>query len=157
MVCLEHGCFVAVTLYFFARGRFILGFILAMGMHYLGNLPIYLMQINLGNLGAQTWGILLAVWVPVYLLGSLFLLVYLATGKAQLGQFMFGDSVCPECQKRYPAPLFAVNLVSQRYERCPHCRHWHLVSKFVRAGETLSPPKSQNDSTGDPPATGSKN
>ena len=32
---------------------------------------------------------------------------------------------CPECDKEYDAPLLGLNFGPTRYERCPHCQHWH--------------------------------
>lgn len=57
MVCILHGTFVSLTLYFYTHGRFLLGFFLAMCAHFLGNFPIYLMIINFMNLGPTAWGV----------------------------------------------------------------------------------------------------
>lgn len=127
VVCLFHSAFVAVTLWQF-RKRFALGIIGAMALHWLGNFPIFLMASNAFGLGQTFWGITLQVWIIAYLVGALALLSYFALGRVNPGRFLYGRRKCPECGAEYDAPLFAVNLGTRRYERCPHCRHWHLTT-----------------------------
>ena len=33
-------------------------------------------------------------------------------------------------------PLVGLNLGPTRYERCPHCRHWHWTKAFSRETST---------------------
>ena len=40
-------------------------------------------------------------------------------------QWLISLRRCPECHADYDAPVLALNLGHTRYERCPHCRHWH--------------------------------
>jgi DNA-directed RNA polymerase subunit RPC12/RpoP len=126
MVCVFHSAFVAVALWQL-RKRFVLGEAGAMALHWLGNFPIFLLASNAFALGATFWGIALQVWILVYLVGALALLSYFVFGRVSPGRFMYGRRKCPECGAEYDASLFAANLGSRRYERCPRCRHWHLT------------------------------
>lgn len=53
------------------------------------------------------------------------MLYYLSGGRAVLSKLFYGARNCPECHSDYAAPLLGLNLGGTRYERCPHCRHWH--------------------------------
>jgi ribosomal protein S27E len=46
------------------------------------------------------------------------------------GRMLFGRRRCPECGHEYDAPLIGINFGLTRYERCPHCRHWHWTKVF---------------------------
>jgi DNA-directed RNA polymerase subunit RPC12/RpoP len=127
MVCLFHSAFVGVALWQLRR-RFVLGEAGAMGLHWLGNFPIFLMASNAFALGATFWAITLQIWIIAYFVGALALLSYFVFGRVSPGRFLYGRRKCPECGAEYDASLFAANLGKRRYERCPHCRHWHLTS-----------------------------
>lgn len=126
MVCLFHAAFVGVALACL-RKRFALGIAGAMALHWLGNFPIFLMASNAFGLGATFWAVTLQVWIIAYLIGALALLSYFTFGRVNPGRFLFGRRKCPECGAEYDGSLFAANLGTRRYERCPHCRHWHLT------------------------------
>jgi len=34
-----------------------------------------------------------------------------------------------ECGEVYDRPLWGMNLVTRRYERCPQCKRWHITGK----------------------------
>jgi DNA-directed RNA polymerase subunit RPC12/RpoP len=127
MVCLFHSAFVAVALWQL-RKRFVLGVAGAMALHWLGNFPIFLMASNAFAMGPTFWGIALQSWIVIYFLGALALLSYFVFGRVSPGRFLYGRRKCPECGAEYDGPLFAMNLGARRYERCPHCRHWHFTS-----------------------------
>jgi hypothetical protein len=130
MVCLFHAAFVGVALACL-RKRFALGVAGAMTLHWLGNFPIFLMASNAFGLGPTFWAAALQVWILVYLIGALALISYFVFGHVSPGRLFFGRRNCPECGAEYDSPLFAVNLVSRRYERCPVCRHWHFTKTAV--------------------------
>jgi hypothetical protein len=128
IVCIMHSGMTALALSRW-RKNFILGVLGAMSLHYIGNLPLFLKAIDLGGLGETTWGIIVNLWITVYFLLMITLLVFLATRKIALGQFFFGEAKCPECGAIYPRPFWlGVNMVTKRYERCPHCKKWHWIS-----------------------------
>ena len=130
IVCAFHSMFVGLALVRL-RNRFWLGVAAAMAAHWLGNFPIFLMASNAFGLGATFWAIALQIWIIVYLVGALALLSYFVFGKFSPGRLFFGRRKCPECGAEYDASLFAANLGTRRYERCPQCRHWHFTKTSV--------------------------
>lgn len=132
MVCFMHGVFVAVPLCQLHKGakKFILGILGMMALHFLGNFPISLSRMNLWNLGNQTWTIILTIWINIYFVLMLALLIYLTYGKWNKGGlFFFGRMKCPECNVVYDRPGFALNMMTHRYEECPHCKKYHWVKE----------------------------
>ncbi|MFZ1220760.1 MAG: hypothetical protein WAO00_15810 [Chthoniobacterales bacterium] len=139
MVCVFHSAFVSVALWRL-RNQFVLGFAGAAALHWLGNFPILLLAWNVGGLGQVTWGVIVQSWLVVYFVGALALLSYFTFGRVALGRIFYGRRHCPECQQDYDAPfLFAINFGRTRYERCPHCRHWHWTSSPVTENAVASP------------------
>jgi hypothetical protein len=131
MVSVFHSAFVSVA-FWRLRNRFILGFAGAVALHWLGNFPILLLGWNVGGLGQPTWGVIIQSWLIIYFIGALALLSYFTFGRIALGRIFYGRRHCPECQHDYDAPfLFAINFGRTRYERCPHCRHWHWTTARV--------------------------
>ena len=124
MTCVLHSAFVSVTLWQ-VRRRFALGFAGAAALHWLCNFPILLMVWNVGGFGKTTWGIIVQCWLLLYFFAAMAMLSCFVFGRVALGRMFFGHRRCPECGKDYDAPLFGINLGTTRYERCPHCRHWH--------------------------------
>lgn len=132
MVCFMHGAFVSVALCQLGRGtlRFILGILGMMALHFIGNFPLSLAQINWGGLGSSGWMIFINLWVVFYFLAMLVLLAFLALGNVRrIGVFFFGQMKCPECEMIYDRPFFGFNFAVKRYERCPHCCHFHWVNE----------------------------
>lgn len=123
MVCIMHGVFTVTAL----RYRGVRGIVAAMGLHYLGNFPIYLAAIFKERMPPGLTQTLLGLWVVLYFLAMLLLMSWYSAGNWQVGRMIFGDATCPECATVYPRPLFGLNLGPKRYERCPHCRRWHLL------------------------------
>jgi hypothetical protein len=131
MVCVFHSAFVSVALWRL-RNRFLLGFAGAVALHWLGNFPILLLGWNVGGLGQAVWGVIIQSWLVIYFVGALALLSYFTFGRIALGRIFYGRRHCPECHQNYDAPfLFAINFGRTRYERCPHCRHWHWTTARV--------------------------
>jgi hypothetical protein len=127
VVCLIHGAFLSASLWRLRRGLF-WGLCLAMLLHYFGNFPIFLMQKNAFGLGQSVWVVLVSLWIQLYFFGGIALLARFHYGKASVGRFIFGKARCPECAFVYDRPLFGFNLGPRRYERCPGCKHWHMIN-----------------------------
>lgn len=128
MTCVFHSAFVAVALWQLRR-RFALGVAGAMALHWLGNFPISLMAWNVGRMGKAFWSGIVLLWLLFYLAGAIVFLVCLTMGRTALGVLLHGRRRCPECAREYDAPiLLGFNFGSTRYERCPHCRHWHWTT-----------------------------
>lgn len=126
MVCFLHGAMIALVFKRFAEGRSVLpAALLGIVLHFALNFPIYLSQINLWGLGAQIWGLLLVIYVALFTL-AMFGFVNRLGGDG-LREGFLGSAACPSCGAVYPRSFFALNLLTKRYERCPHCRKFHLV------------------------------
>lgn len=41
---------------------------------------------------------------------------------------LLGGTVCPSCQHPYALHWWGINLLTKRYDRCPHCGKWHAVT-----------------------------
>ena len=130
MVCVFHSAFVGLALACL-RNRFWLGETGAMAAHWLGNFPIFLMASNAFGMGATFWAIAVQLWIIAYLIGALALISRFVFGRVSPGLLFYGRRKCPECGAEYDASLFAANLGATRYERCPHCRHWHFTKTSV--------------------------
>jgi hypothetical protein len=104
-----------------------------MVLHWLGNFPISLMAWNVGSLGKTFWAVAVQSWLLVYFVAALALLSYFAFGRVAPTRIFYGRRHCPECDEDYDAPLLALNFGNSRYERCPHCRHWHWTTKTRNA------------------------
>jgi len=129
IVCIVHSGFVAFMLWFLRRS-WVVGAVGAMVLHYFANFPIYLKYIGFGGLSADAWNVVLSLWITGYLIGMIVMLCYFGAGAniKELGRVFYGFARCPECGKVYVRPLFlAANLINRRYERCPHCKHFHMM------------------------------
>ena len=127
MVCVFHSAFVAMALWRWRR-RFALGVAGAVALHWLGNFPLSLMAWNAGGLGKTFWMGFAQCFLVLYFLAAIALLLYFSFHRATstwTGLIFYGSRHCPECAKDYDAPLLGLNFGPLRYERCPHCRHWH--------------------------------
>lgn len=126
MVCFLHGAMIAWFFKRYAEGQSLWpAMLFGMALHFFLNFPIYLSGINFLGLGQAVWGLLLVIYVAVFTLLMFAFVNRLASGEVRAG--FLGDATCPECHEVYPRSFFAANLLTKRYERCPHCRHWHLV------------------------------
>ncbi|MDD4538013.1 MAG: hypothetical protein PHT80_03275 [Lentisphaeria bacterium] len=141
MVCIMHAAFTAAALYFIVKHRQVAGGLLScMALHLLGNLPIFLAEKNSFGLGKNVWAMLLQLWVLLYFVAMGILLAYIAYGNRWFQKLIRGKVRCPECGQLYTHPLLGFSLLHKNYERCPHCRHWHLVSAFDEEDQQASPP-----------------
>jgi RsiW-degrading membrane proteinase PrsW (M82 family) len=124
MTCVFHSAFVALALWRLRR-KFILGFACAAAGHWLGNFPLVLMDPHIGHLSKVARIAIVQGWLMCYFLAALALLSWFCLGRFNPTALLFDPRHCPECEKDYDPPLFAVNFGTKRYERCPHCRRWH--------------------------------
>ena len=142
MVCIMHAAFTASALFFILKRRQItLGLLACMALHLLGNLPIFLAQKNTFGLGAKVWAIVLQLWLLLYLAAMGILLAGITYGNSWFQKLIRGKIRCPECGQLYTRPLLSLNLLHKSFERCPHCRRWHLVSAFDEEGRQTGPPQ----------------
>lgn len=135
MVCIIHGGFTAFALSRLGN-KFWLGILGAMGLHFLGNFPIYLAGVNFPAFGKEAWQIILQFYVIGFFFGMIALLAYLKFGTIKIGKFLFQNSVCPGCGKTYDPPFIGLNFFNKRYEPCPHCKKWHWVKMWVHDDKT---------------------
>ncbi|MFN8613963.1 MAG: hypothetical protein U0931_40900 [Vulcanimicrobiota bacterium] len=124
-VCILHAFFTSWALRRW-NNKFWLGLLMAMSLHFLANSPIVWIRFLPYKL----------VWLQVYGLVLLFFTVYAAShlarhilGPINLARILLGRARCPGCSQIYDRPLLAANLGPKRYERCPHCKKWHLTGQ----------------------------
>lgn len=136
VTCLLHSAFVCVALWRL-RSRFLLGVAGAMTLHWLCNFPILLMAWDAGGFGKTFWTIAVQGWVLLFFFGSLALFSYFTFGRVAPARIFYGRRRCPECDHEYdPSMFLALNFGRTRYERCPHCRHWHWTKPNARKTST---------------------
>lgn len=41
----------------------------------------------------------------------------------------YGGAICPKCNKPFARHWWAPNLMSGKFDRCPHCKKWSFVSR----------------------------
>jgi hypothetical protein len=135
VVCFLHGGFIAFLVARLATGRSpVPGALAGMALHYFGNFPIFLGSIGAFGLPAAAW-ISIASLVPLLMAILLGMAMSRMTG-GRLEKEALGESTCPECGAVYPRPLLALNLGPVRYERCPSCRHFHMIRLIGAAKPT---------------------
>lgn len=129
LVCFLHGAFVATTLWLWFRGvRW--GILVAMLLHYLLNLPIFLAILGLFGTDRGLFLTVASVWVLVMaILMALAVVYFLAAGQG-VRRVLRPVKTCPGCGERYKPSLFGLNFGPRRYERCPHCRKWHWMPSY---------------------------
>jgi hypothetical protein len=126
IVCFLHGGFIAFLVARLASGHALLpGALAGLALHYFGNLPIFLASIEAFGLPAAAW-ITIASLVPLLMAILLGMALGRMTG-GRLQKVALGESTCPECGNVYPRPFAALNFGLVRYERCPKCRHFHMI------------------------------
>ena len=133
ITCIIHSGITGVALHFIIKRKAVItGLLSAMLLHFICNFPIFLAQKNLFSIGKDVWMVILQIWVLSYFLLMGFILAYLAYGKQWIQKLFKGKMKCPECGNIYQRPIwwFKVNLLHKCYEKCPYCKHWHLVSVF---------------------------
>lgn len=79
---------------------------------------------------------MVTIVVPILLisLGGIVLSMWIANRSAKasggaLGNVNgpFGGTICPKCGKPFARHIWGINLVTGKYDRCPHCGKWSLV------------------------------
>jgi hypothetical protein len=129
LVCFMHGAFTSITLYTLYKYKNPVGILGSMALHYLGNLPIYFMALNLFGLGKPVWTNIVGFYLFFYFIVMLGILAYFMFGKFEVMRLLVGQMRCPECSHVYSPPFFGFNSFNKRYEKCPNCKHWHWVGK----------------------------
>jgi len=135
MVCIMHGAFTATALRMIHK-KLWLGVLGGMGLHYLGNFPIYLSSIRFLGYDAIVWQMIVGIYVPVYFVAMILLLAYYVYGTLDPGEFSKRKSVCPACKAEYLPPTLALNWVGKRFEKCPNCKKWHWVDMIITPKQT---------------------
>jgi hypothetical protein len=77
LVLVMHGAFTACALIFFRNKLFIIGFLIAVLLHYIGNFPIFLAAVNFGGLSTGDWKTILLIWTQLYFLAMVGFIVFL--------------------------------------------------------------------------------
>jgi hypothetical protein len=125
-VCFLHGGMISFAFHRLAQGRsFIVGGLIGIALHFALNFPIYLASIDFLGIGKTAWAYVLTFWVPAMTIPLGAAVTRLSRGRFR--EVILGFSTCPECGAKYPRSLLALNFGPVRYERCPHCRHFHWV------------------------------
>jgi hypothetical protein len=142
MVCFMHGVFTCAALRTF-REKPVCSVLFAMTLHYIGNFPIFLAQINVLPLG-RNWQVVLVLWVMFYFLAMLALLARFYPDVGGIRKFLHVRGQCPECGFGFPRSrlenfnircrqlLFGCSIghnISLR--RCPNCKRWHREKTFT--------------------------
>jgi len=141
LVCFIHAGFTSVALLGLVRRRALPAVLLiglAMALHFVANFPIYLSGRDLFSLGKGTWSVLLALWVQLLVVMSVLWLARL-TGWRIRDFILPGQVRCPGCGIIYKSPLLGVNLLDRRYERCPACMSWHMITAKDRVLMAMEP------------------
>ncbi len=80
----------------------------------------------------KTVGLIVAVSAVslVSVLLSLLVIWAVRRNDATAGKYgLWGGTVCPRCGRPYAMHFFALNLVTHRLDRCPHCGAWARVRR----------------------------
>jgi hypothetical protein len=77
LVCFMHGAFTAAALMFFRKKLFLIGFLIALLLHYIGNFPIFLAAVNFAGLSTETWQTIVLIWVQLYFLAMVGFITFL--------------------------------------------------------------------------------
>jgi hypothetical protein len=143
LVCFMHGVFTTTALRLIPVTPF-RGFLGAMGLHFLGNLPIALAAIGVGGLDAASRQIALAVWVQLFFLAMAVLFVWYVMSASgfsfmELMRRMAGQARCPKCGAEFERlGRFALCnggtvLPRWNFERCPSCGKWSWTETVPRS------------------------
>ena len=117
MVCLIHGALTGIALHQIGPGLPI-----AIGLHTIGNLPIYLMEISAFGLAATTWTTIVQTWVLWYFFMMVAFVWTMAGGDFHAIWLLFGDATCPYCGTVYPRASLTWNLRVVHQDHCPRCK-----------------------------------
>jgi hypothetical protein len=134
LVCGFHAAFTLIALRYLLEGRK-RGIFYAMGLHLIANFPIYLAAIDPGIIPLQAWPIILTNYLWLYAFAMVAIVSKVVYGKLRIGYMLGGKMICPGCGKGYDRPFWGVNMITKRYEKCPHCSRWHWVDGSDRLKE----------------------
>jgi hypothetical protein len=45
---------------------------------------------------------------------------------------LWGAAICPKCGRAFTRTVIGLNLISNRYEPCPHCRKWSMTQRATK-------------------------
>ena len=125
LVCFIHGGMTGAGLLLsIGRGRWVLGTLLAMTLHFFGNAPIYLLGPLVWNVNPAIAAQIMTLWTLLYFAGAVLLL----TRREEIKRWRRAQ--CPRCHAIYDRPLLAINLGTKRYEPCPECKTWNLTGPY---------------------------
>lgn len=72
----------------------------------------------------------------VLVLGVVFIIITLVTRNAESVPMgaprtygHTGGAICPKCQRPYSMHIYGFNLLTHRFDHCPHCGKWSLVRR----------------------------
>lgn len=77
LVLVMHAAFTGAALLFFRKKRFMVGFLIAVLLHYIANFPIFLAAISFGGLSTGDWKTILLIWTQFYFLAMVGFLAFL--------------------------------------------------------------------------------
>ena len=124
-VCILHAFFTSWALRRW-KNYFPLGVLTAMAFHLLANSPIVLVRfLPQPQLWLQLYGVLLLVLTGL----AAAHLAHAIVSTISLARLLLGRARCPGCGEIYERSFLAANLGNKRYERCPHCKKWHLTGE----------------------------
>lgn len=124
-VCILHAFFTSWALRRW-KNNFALGLLTAMLFHLLANSPIVLLRyLPHPQVWLQIYGVLLLLFTAL----AASHLANAILGPINLARLLLGRARCPGCGEIYERSFLAANLGNKRYERCPHCKKWHLTGE----------------------------
>jgi hypothetical protein len=109
-----HAAFIVVAIRQLHKSL-IFGIMGAMRLHYIGNFSLFLVSMDLWNLGRATWYIITILWVQFHFIAMIVVLAYFQFGDLTgLGFHISGRARYPECDAIYKKPLFALSGLTRR-------------------------------------------
>ena len=135
--CAIHSGVTASALLVIQKGYGVIaGLTLAMGLHYIVNLPIAMSKLGWLGSNASIAQLILFAWVTICAVTGFVILFRISGAERPLGSVVYGDAICPSCGSRYSRSLLkGLNFgFSLRFEPCPECNKWHWTRR-ARASE----------------------
>lgn len=119
--CAIHSGMTALALALWRRrSQPLLGLLLAMLAHYMGNFPIVMSRWGWLGTNPAISQLLLALWVILYFLLAMAGLAWLHFGRVDLRALLYG-AICPHCGQHYQPPLRLEAGLRLGSAGCPHC------------------------------------
>lgn len=87
---------------------------------------------------SESWEAGARIALPLILLAVVFValgaLISWRRDKGRVKRYgIWGAAICPNCNKPFGMHWWAPNLLSAKYDRCPHCGRWNSVKSASRA------------------------